>query len=79
MNNWTNKLAYVHRQRFKIKIQVKTGRIERLLPAVTKPAASRRLRLLNKSVLSPGVHDTDDEDEGKEDGPVGKGQDISLR
>jgi len=26
-------------------------------------------------VVSPGVHDTNDEGEGKEDGPVGKRQD----
>jgi len=38
---------------------------ERFLPAVTKPVASRRLRLLNKSVLSPEVHGIDDEGEGK--------------
>lgn len=68
---------YQWRQKSKIKIAVENrdGRIERALAAVTKSAASRRLRLLNKSVLFPGVHDTDDEGEGDEGGPVGKGQD----
>lgn len=56
-------------ENIKTKIEMRS-RIERLLPRATR---QRRLRLLNKSVLSPGVRDTDGEGEGKEDESQGAG------
>lgn len=69
---------YRRGQESKIKIETKNRGCEKNRAAVAGideagSCASRRLRLLNKSALSPGVHGTDDEGEGKEDGrPVGR-------